>query len=178
MHPKAPRWTRETWEMRARPAIWTSMVSVPHASRLLTEGAISDPWPDSASTEKRLAVFKEYCCFCADLIRTKKQICKDCGAYVCEQAKMFGSGCISFGTAPRDGEFFCLPCDAKKCRGLPETQRRGLPVSDCVRSRRSMGLRRATVCFHWIWGQKASEIDVAARARQLRAFHQRRELHR
>ena len=61
-------------------------------------------------------------------MRTKKNVCNDCGAYVCEQSVKFGSGCVELGTAPPENEFLCLPCDAKKWRRQPEG-RKELPVS-------------------------------------------------
>ncbi|KAF8425814.1 hypothetical protein L210DRAFT_3653060 [Boletus edulis BED1] len=78
--------------------------------------------------EVLLVVAKDRCCFCGDFMRgLKKNVCKPCGAYVCEQAKAQGNGCIAFKTAPPPSDFLCLPCDAKACRGLHESGRKRLP---------------------------------------------------
>lgn len=100
------------------------------AARMVkTERRPPEPTTSSSSSEL-LRVSKDYCCLCGDLMRQKKNVCNGCGAYVCEQTMQFGSGCITFGTAPPASKFFCLLCDSKRWRALPQGKKDGgLPVS-------------------------------------------------
>ena len=76
-----------------------------------------------------LTVEKQFCCFCADFLGDKFHVCQDCGAYVCEQSKRYGRGCIYFGTVMAKNTFRCLLCEARHWRGQDDPPKGGIPVS-------------------------------------------------
>ena len=150
------------------------------ASNPLT-GSFAELQAESFTACQPLVVAKEYCSFCGDLAGERVHVCKDCGAYVCEQTKRHGRGCIYIGTVLPNDVFRCPVCNAKHWRGLSELVRPngGLPVSKPIRSTPNAGVTGSvTVRLHWLCRQEASEANLAPGPGEHDALHQPRELHR
>lgn len=152
----------------------------PHqtTAELLT-GSFVEPQAESSQAYQPLVVAKEYCSFCGDMAVEKVHVCKDCGAYVCEQTKRHGRGCIYMGTVLPTPGFRCPVCNARHWRGLSSRPNGGLPVSDTAISAPNLGATgRAAVRLHRLCRQEAGEANLAPCPGQHDALHQCRELPR
>jgi hypothetical protein len=149
------------------------------AAELLTGSFVDEPRAEPSQVRQPLVVTKEYCSFCGDLAGERVHVCKDCGAYVCEQTKRHGRGCIYMGTVLPTPGFRCPACNAKHWRGLSNRPNGGLPVSNPAVSAPKLGVTgRTAVRFHRLCRQETGKANLAPGSRQHDALHQRRELPR
>ena len=141
-----------------------------------------DPRLETSPADPLLTVRKEFCCFCADFLGEKFHVCQDCGAYVCEQSKRHGRGCIYFGTVLAKNVFRCLVCETWHWRQQGDPPKGGIPVSTHIsyahfflsfafrfsfsEHRAGIELNAATVRFHRLWWQEAGQAHVAAHSCQ------------